>query len=153
MSWMFPRLFARARRQLSTRHPPRSTPSAVRSSLRLSRSRGAVLSNVNAARGSPQTLEIIIVARSFREDVHDEAAEIQQHPFGAGFAFAVHQMHADPRELPFNLIANGIHLRRAETRADQEAIGERAQPLKIKQRYLRRLLFLRRGDGHAKFGL
>src|SRR6267154_1633198 len=149
MSWKSPRLCARARRQLSTRHLPRSTPSVVRSSLR--RSRGAVLSNVNAARGAPQTLEVIIMARAFSEDMHDEAAEIQQHPFGAGFAFAMHQMHADPRELPFNLIANGIHLRRAESRADQKAIGERAQPLKIKQRYLRRLLFLRRGDGHAKF--
>src|SRR5882672_9335289 len=145
---MFPRLCARALRLLSTRHPPRSTPSAVRSSLR--RSRGAVLSNVNAARGAPQTLEVIIMARAFREDVHDEAAEIQQHPFGAGFAFAVHQMHAYPRELSFNFVADSIHLRRAETRAEQEAIGKRAQPLKIQQRYLRRLLFLRRGDGHAK---
>jgi hypothetical protein len=93
------------------------------------------------------------MARSFREDVHDEAAEIQQHPFGAGFAFAVHQMHADPRELSFNLVADSIHLRRAETRANQEAVGKRAQPLKIKERYLRSLLFLCGSDGHAKFGL
>jgi hypothetical protein len=93
------------------------------------------------------------MAGSFSEDMHDEAAEIQQHPFGAGLAFAVHQVDADPRELAFNLVADSVHLRRAETRADQEAIGKRAQPLKIKERYLRSLLFLCGSDCHAKFGL
>ncbi len=91
--------------------------------------------------------------RSLGEDVHDEAAEIEQHPFGAGRAFAVPQVHAGPRELLFDLVADGLHLPRAEARAKQKAVCKRAEPLKIEQRDRRRLLFLRRGDGHAKFGL
>jgi len=73
--------------------------------------------------------------------------------FGAGFAFPVHQRHANARELLFNLVANGVHLPRAEAGAHQKTVRKRAKPLEIKQRYLRRLLFLRGGDGHAKFGL
>src|SRR5579872_5205185 len=150
---MYRRLCARVPRQLSTRHPPRSRPSSVRSSLGPCRSRRARFGEVDAARSSPQTLEIVIMAGSFSEDVHDEAAEIQQHPFRAGLAFAVHQVHADPLELPFNLIADRIHLRRAEARADQKAVGKCAKALKIQQGYLRRLLFLCGSDGDAKFGL
>src|ERR1700687_2565752 len=150
---MSPRPCARARRRPSTPGPPQSTPSAVPSSLSLRGSRCAAFGEVDSARGAPQTLEIVIMARSFGEDVHDEAAEIEQHPFGAGFAFTVDQIHADPRELLFDLVADGNHLRAAEAGADQKAVGKRAKPLKVKQRYFGRLLFLRRGDGRAKGGL
>jgi len=91
--------------------------------------------------------------RSFGENVNDKAAEIEQHPFGASRAFAVPQLHADSRELLFDFVADCIHLTRAEPVAKQKAVGKRSEPLKIEQSDLRRLLFLRRGDGHAKFGL
>ena len=50
------------------------------------------------ARGAPEAFEVVIVARSLGEDVHDEAAEIEQNPFCACRAFAVRQADADPRQ-------------------------------------------------------
>jgi len=90
---------------------------------------------------------------AFGEDVHDEGAKIEQHPFGAGRAFAVSQVDADPRELLFDLVADRIHLPGAESGAEQKTVGKSSEPLKIKQRDRRRLLFLCRSDGHATFGL
>ena len=91
--------------------------------------------------------------RSLRENVHDKAAEIEQHPFGASRAFAVSQLHADSRKLLFDFVADCIHLSSAEAGAKQKAVCKRTEPLEIKQSNLRRLLFLRRGDGHAKLEL
>jgi len=91
--------------------------------------------------------------RSLGENVNDKAAEIEQHPFRAGRAFAVSQLHADSRELLVDFVADCIHLSSAESGAKQKGVGKRSEPLEIKQSDLRRLLFLRRGDGHAKFGL
>jgi len=93
------------------------------------------------------------MACSLSENVNDKATEIEQHPLGASCAFAVSQVHADSSELLFDFVADCIHLPRAEAGTKQKAVGKRAESLEIKQSDLRRLLFLRRGDGHAKFGL
>ena len=46
---------------------------------------------IDALGGAPEPFEIVIVPRAFAEDVHDEIAVIEKHPFGAGFAFAMRQ--------------------------------------------------------------
>src|SRR5581483_6398028 len=43
---------------------------------------------------APETLEIVIFARPFTEDVHDEVAVIEQDPFGTLLTFAMRQMHS-----------------------------------------------------------
>lgn len=87
------------------------------------------------------------------ENVHQEISEIEQHPFGVALAFAVLQANSDFCQLLFDLFADGIHLPRAESGAEEETVSKRAEPLKIEQRDFRRLLFLCGGDSYAKPGL
>ena len=61
------------------------------------------------------------MARAFGEHVHDQAAEIEQHPVAAGFAFAVQQAGADPLQAFFDFVADGFDLPRAESGAEQES--------------------------------
>ena len=79
-------------------------PSPARPEMRMSR-RGIARSealhrarNIGARGGAPEPLEIVIKPRAFAENVHDQAAEIEQHPVGACFAFAM--LRADAAAVP-----------------------------------------------------
>src|ERR1700680_3164796 len=126
---------------------PRSRPCAARSSLGLRRAGQrtplARLSKFDAARGAPETLKIVIMARAFREHMHDQAAEIEQHPIAACLAFPVHPASANPLQLLFNFITDGFQLRRAESGADHKIIRERSKACEIEEDNIRRLFFLR----------
>src|ERR1700737_4600802 len=109
---MFRQLCAPAPRRLLTPGLPQSTPFAARSSLRLHgsayRAGSSRIGKVRAACGAPQAFEVVILPSPLREDMHDEASEIEQHPFGAGCTFAMPYMYANPGKLLLDLIADGI---------------------------------------------
>ena len=46
---------------------------------------------IQSRSGAPEPLEIVIKPRALAEDVHDERAVIEQHPFGARPSFAMRQ--------------------------------------------------------------
>ncbi len=81
--------------------------------------------------------------------MHDQAAEIEQHPIAARFALAVLQARADPSQAFVDFVANRFDLARAESGADKKIIREGAEAFEIEQRDIRRLLFLRGLDGRA----
>ena len=112
------------------------------------RTAGRIL-KLDAPRGAPQTFQIVKSSRMFGEDVNDQPAKIEQHPFAAGFAFAMQQARPEFLNLVFDFVADGFDLPGAETRAQKEIIGERGEAPQIEQRHFRRLLFLRGLDGGA----
>src|SRR6202161_614987 len=62
---------------------------------------------------APQAFEVVILAGAFAENVHDEKSIIEQHPFGAGFAFAMRGAAPVAMQLFFDGFANGLNLRLA----------------------------------------
>ena len=72
---------------------------------------------INALGVAPEPLEIVILPRPFAENVHDEIAVIEQHPFGAGFAFAMGQADAVTLEPFLDGFADGLNLRLALRRS------------------------------------
>lgn len=101
-------------------------------------------------RGTPETLEIVEAARLLAEDMQDEAAKIDQRPFGGAAAFAMFRrtMHMF-FELVFDFGADGLHLWSAERGADHEIISERADAAEIENRDAGSFLILRRFNSEA----
>ncbi len=104
----------------------------------------------SALGGAPEPFEIVELPRAVAEDVHDETAVIEQHPFRADLPFAMRQAHVLASQLLFDGIADGLELRRALAGAEQKIFGERAG--KLQDRDVHGLLFLRRLDGPENFG-
>src|SRR6266404_3643129 len=106
--------------------------------------------NFQLRRRAPQPLQIIIMPRLLAEDVHDEAAKIQQRPFRRTASFAVLWRAPLPLiQLLLDLRANRLHLRRAESRANHEVGSKRSHSAEIEDRNSRRFLVLRRLDCEA----
>src|SRR5256884_3533470 len=77
------------------------------------------------------------------ENVHDEAAEIQQRPIRRAIALTVPHRPAHLFvELVFDFRADRLHLRRAKARADDEVIGKRARTAQVQHHDARGFLFL-----------
>src|SRR5215469_1722820 len=94
-------------------------------------------------RRPPQALEVVVPPRFFAEDVHDEAAEIQQRPIRRAIALPVpHRPSHLFVELLFDFRADRLQLRRAKTRADDEVIGERASTAQVQHNDAGGFLFL-----------
>ena len=73
-------------------------------------------------------------ARALGEDVYDERTVVEQHPIGgAAVAFAAGMANSHLSELLLNGVADGANLRMAETRADEEVVGEGAELAKIEE--------------------
>jgi hypothetical protein len=80
--------------------------------------------------------------------VNDEASKIKERPFGGPLSFAVRWGALRVFvQLLFNLGANGLHLRRAESGADYEVLRERPQAAQIENGNGSRFFFLRRMNG------
>ena len=72
-------------------------------------------------RSAPEAFEIVIAPRLLAEDVQDETAKIDQRPFRGAAPFAVFRRTMKMLlKLVFDFAADGLHLRRAESRADHE---------------------------------
>ena len=83
-------------------------------------------------RCAPEAFEIVIAPSLLAEDVEDEAAKIDQRPFRGVAPFAVLRRTMELLfKLVFDLAADGLHLRRAESGADHEEVGERADATEI----------------------
>src|SRR2546425_722420 len=113
--------------------------------------RSALIGNLELRRGAPQALEVVIPARLLAEHVHDEISEVKKHPFGGAKAFAVAGRAADARKLFFHFLANGVHLRRAESGTDDEIVGERAEAAQVQEGDSGGFLILRRFDGEPDY--
>jgi hypothetical protein len=81
--------------------------------------------------------------------MHDQAAEIEEHPIAAPFAFAVQAANAAALRTLYNFVANGLELARAESGADYKIISERAKPREVEEDNILRLFFLRGVDSRA----
>src|SRR5260370_15160505 len=87
-----------------------------------------LVGNFELGRRAPEAFEIVIAARLFAEDVDDKAAEIEQGPFSGAETFAVLgrtlQLFV---KLLLDFGANGLDLRRAKARANDEIFRECAE--------------------------
>jgi hypothetical protein len=107
---------------------------------------------IDASRPPPQPLEIVEFPQALAEDVHDEAAVVEQHPFRSGAAFAVRGTHAVGMQCLLDAVADRSYLRRAESGAKQKVIGEGSEAGQIEQGHTSGFLTLRGLDGPAQFG-
>ena len=46
---------------------------------------------IDALGGAPEPFEIVVLPGALAENVRDEIAVVEQHPFGAGLSFAMRQ--------------------------------------------------------------
>ena len=99
----------------------------------------------------PEPFEIVELPRLLAENVHDDIAEIEQFPFGAGFAFAMGKADAVAIEAFLDGVANRAQLRLALPRANQEIVSERACAGEFQHRDIDCLLVLSRFNGPANF--
>ena len=102
---------------------------------------------------APQALEVVILAGALAENVHDEKSIIKQHPFGAGFAFAMRGAAAVAMQLFFNGLADSLNLRLAGAGAQQKIIGERAGAGKVQDGNVQSLFFLSGFHSQQDFGI
>jgi len=80
-----------------------------------------IIGDFQFGRQTPEPLEIIIAAGLLAENVHDEAAEVEQGPFGGALALAVFRRAAEMLvELLLDFRADGLHLWSAEAGANDE---------------------------------
>src|ERR1700751_5669848 len=107
---------------------------------------------IDALGGAPEPLEIVVLPRALAENVCDEIAVVEQHPFGPRLSFAMRQPDSVTLEPLFNGFANGLNLRLAIARAEQKIFGERADARQFQHRNVHGLLVLSRFDGPANFG-
>src|SRR5215469_3533963 len=90
------------------------------------------IGDLELRRRTPQAFQVVIPPRVLAEDVHNKTAEIQQCPIRRTVAFAVPHRPAHLFvELLFDFCADGLHLRRAEARANHEIVRERARAAQI----------------------
>ncbi len=89
---------------------------------------------MDARSGAPQAFEVVKEARALREDVDDEGSVVEQNPVGgAAVAFAAGTHHAQFFEALFDFIADGVNLRMAEARANEEIFGEGTELAEIEE--------------------
>src|SRR5882672_6395015 len=99
---------------------------------------------------APESLEIVVAPGLLAENVHDKTAEIEQRPFGGAMSLAMFGRAVESLiKLRFDLRAEGLHLRRAVARADQEIVREGARRREIEHGDTRGFLFLCSFDGEA----
>ena len=110
------------------------------------------LGKVETARLPPQPLEIVELPQALAEDVHDETSVVEQLPFRSRTPFAVRGTHAVSVQGLLDAVADGSHLRRAESGAHQKVIGEGSEAGQIEQGHASGFLALRGLDGPAQFG-
>src|SRR5260370_16110985 len=108
--------------------------------------RGTVvlIGNLELGRHAPEALEIVVAPGLLAENVHDKAAEIEQCPFSGAMSLAMLGGAAEILvELPLDFGADGLHLRRAEARANHKIIGEGAGRREVEDSDACGFLFLR----------
>src|SRR6185437_1844655 len=111
--------------------------------------RGTGLGNVEALRGAPQALNIVKEPHFFAEDVNDEAAVVEQKPFGARASFAMRKAHAVRMKEALDLVTYGVDLTRAFRRANYKILDESAKTRKREHSHGSGFLVLGRFDGPA----
>src|ERR1700723_2810402 len=102
---------------------------------------------------APQAFEVVILAGAFAENVHDEKSIIEQHPFGAGFAFAMRGAAPVAMQLFFDGFADGLNLGLARAGTQQEIIGEGPGAGKVQDGNVQSLFFLSGFHGQQDFGI
>ena len=102
---------------------------------------------------APETLEVVILAGAFAENVHDEKSVIKQHPLGAGFAFAMRDAMPVAMQPLFDGLANRLNLRLAGAGAKQKIIRECAGTGKVQDGNVQSLLFLSGFHSQKDFGI
>jgi hypothetical protein len=85
--------------------------------------------------------------------MNHKAAVIEQHPLRAVVALAVQRTAPGALERLLDGVGDGLHLARAECRADHKRLRERAEPGKIQHGDSRGLPALGCLHGSAQFGL
>src|SRR4029450_4191121 len=109
--------------------------------------------NLVARNVAPQPLEIVVTPGLIAENVHNEAAEIEQSPIGGAPPFAVFRFAPEFLvQLLFDLGADGLHLGRAEPRADHEVFSKSAETAEVEHDD-RGTLFVLHGLDHEAHGL
>lgn len=92
------------------------------------------------ARPAPEFFEPVVGALVGRKDVHNEVAEVEQHPAVIAAALAMAQLNAIGEELLFKVVLEGTKLERRLRGGDHEEVGERSRPGDIDQRDIERLV-------------
>jgi len=85
---------------------------------------GGLAWDLNDFRVAPQSVQIVVGARLFREHVDEVIAIIGQYPFGVREAFHAHRTLAAFIELPADLFSDGLNLFGIATGADYKKVGE-----------------------------
>ena len=107
--------------------------------------------NIGTRRGAPEALEIVIEARAFAEDVHDEAAIVEKHPFGAGAAFTMLRADAVLAEAFLDRVGDGFELRGAGAGAEQKILRKCGEIAQIEHGNVSRLFVLSGFNRPANF--
>lgn len=106
--------------------------------------------NLQLLGGAPEAFQVVVAAGLFAKDVHDEAAEIEQRPFGGALALAMFRRAFEILvQLLLDFGANGLNLRRAESGANDKVFRERAKTAQLKHGNSRGFFVLRGFDGEA----
>ena len=87
-----------------------------------------LIRDIELRRDAPEALKIVVAAGLLAENVHDEAAEIEERPFGGAMSLAMFGQAAEIlAELLLDFGADGLHLRRAEAGADHKIVRKGAR--------------------------
>ena len=85
---------------------------------------GGLAWNLNDFRMAPQSIQIIVRTRFFREHVNQVIAVVGQYPLGVCETFHAHWTLAAFIELTADLLSDGLNLFGIATGADYKKIGE-----------------------------
>src|SRR5262249_3609687 len=77
------------------------------------------------ARARPQTFQVVEAAVLFREEMHDDGAEIDEHPTGVGVALASKGLRALVGQLFLEGIDQRVHMTAVLSRGNDEEVGKR----------------------------
>lgn len=88
----------------------------------------------NDGRFFPELFQLVKLALAGRENVHDDARVIHQHPAGLGCSFAAARLGvAGLQRVLFDPVGNGLELPFAGSRAHDEVVDVRRELAQIEQ--------------------
>src|ERR1700720_837432 len=106
-----------------------------------------LVGNIEFRGRTPQALKIVEAAGLLAEDVNDEAAKIEQRPFGGARSLAMFGRAFELLvQLLFDFVTDGLHLRRTEAGANHEVRSETADLTEIENGDARGFFILRGFD-------
>src|SRR5690606_1589506 len=97
----------------------------------------------------PETLERVVLTVLLMEDVHDEIAEVEQHPTALAAPLATQRLRARLEERILDAARDREHVALVVARREQECVGQRQRPGHVERDEILGLLVVGSARGYA----